>query len=292
MAYTKKNGTRGRILVIDDEDIICETFRLFLGSEGYSVKTANSGREALECLAQSTIEVVILDILMPGMNGLEVMRKIRKKKQPPEIIVSTGAGSPDIHVEAMRLGAFDFLKKPILNLEEQLLKSVCRAIEHFQLKNTLLSKDRQIAALENQMNSILLYSVKLLRATDDAALLAVFNEALTALYPSGECTIFRATDDLFQPLTAHGPPPFEVSGSVLFSDDREGLPFSLPGTSGIYPLNAGNQTIGAVALGGLGEGEKDFMFLFGLLPALTAYLLLPQDDGDIIHIPKGTVAAH
>ena len=136
----------GKILVVDDEEVICNTLRLYLESQGFAVETANSGHEAIARIKEHEFEVVILDILMPQMNGLDVMRWINDRDAPVEVIITTGAGSHEVAVEAMRLGAFELLRKPILDFDEKLLLAVRQAGEHYRLKATLREKKADFKA--------------------------------------------------------------------------------------------------------------------------------------------------
>jgi len=103
-----------RILVVDDEKDFVEMLSLRLEETGEKVSVAYDGQECLEILAQksSKIDVVILDIRMPGMDGIDVLREIKKRFPLIEVIMLTGHGTTESAVEGMKLGAFDYLLKP------------------------------------------------------------------------------------------------------------------------------------------------------------------------------------
>jgi DNA-binding response OmpR family regulator len=111
-----------RILIVDDEPSI----RLFLSEElldaGYTVITAASGEEALAILEKKTVDLVLLDLRMPGMDGIQTMTEIWSMPLPPEVIILTAHASIETAINAMRLGGDDFLIKPCENAE--LLTSV------------------------------------------------------------------------------------------------------------------------------------------------------------------------
>ena len=100
------------ILVVDDEKDFVEMLSLRLQEVGEKVSTAYSGKECLETLEKTNIDVVILDIKMPGMDGMETLREIKKRFPIIEVIMLTGHGSAETAVEGMKSGAFDYLMKP------------------------------------------------------------------------------------------------------------------------------------------------------------------------------------
>jgi len=101
-----------RVLIVDDEQDFVEMISLRLNELGEKTSVAYSGREGLDTLAKTDIDVVILDIKMPGMDGIETLKEIKKKFPLVEVIMLTGHGSTETAVEGMKLGAFDYLLKP------------------------------------------------------------------------------------------------------------------------------------------------------------------------------------
>jgi DNA-binding NtrC family response regulator len=101
-----------KVLLVDDEKDFIEMLSLRLEEVGEKITVAYSGQEALDALEKDDIDVVILDIKMPGMDGIEVLREIKKKFPLVEVIMLTGHGSTETAVEGMKLGAFDYLMKP------------------------------------------------------------------------------------------------------------------------------------------------------------------------------------
>ena len=124
-----------KILVIDDEKPTLKMFRLTLMAYGYEVLTAENGQEGLDVFERERPRIVLTDIKMPGMNGIEVLRRIKQIDPTAEVIVITGHGDMDLAIQALNLDAADFINKPIQrHLLEQALKSAqerCRmAAEH------------------------------------------------------------------------------------------------------------------------------------------------------------------
>ncbi len=101
-----------RILIVDDEKDFVEMFALRLEGQGEKVSTAHSGKEALKVLEHTIIDVVILDIRMPGMDGIETLKQIKQLYPIIEVIMLTGHGSTQTAVDGMKLGAFDYMIKP------------------------------------------------------------------------------------------------------------------------------------------------------------------------------------
>jgi DNA-binding NtrC family response regulator len=103
---------RGRILIIDDEEIIRESCRRVLGPEGYDVKTARSGTEGLKVLHGDSIDLVLTDLKMPDMDGVEVLVRIKENWPDITVIIMTGYGTVKTAVKAMKMGVFDYIEKP------------------------------------------------------------------------------------------------------------------------------------------------------------------------------------
>jgi DNA-binding NtrC family response regulator len=104
--------TPSRILLVDDEKDFVEMLTLRLQEIGEEVLQAYSGQECLGKLKETEIDVVILDIKMPGMDGIETLQEIKKRYPLVEVIMLTGHGTIETAVQGMKLGAYDFLIKP------------------------------------------------------------------------------------------------------------------------------------------------------------------------------------
>lgn len=101
-----------KLLLVDDEERFRETLSKRLQETGYDVEGVGNGLEALEKLDTEKIDIVILDIQMPGLSGIETLSEIRAKHIGVEVIMLTGHGDVSSAVEGMRLGAYDYLMKP------------------------------------------------------------------------------------------------------------------------------------------------------------------------------------
>jgi len=109
------------VMIVDDEPDFVEMLSLRLTDQGHRVRSAGNGQEALEALKEEEPEVIVLDIKMPGMDGIETLKTIRARHPLVEIILLTGHGSIDTAVEGLKSGAFDYLLKPA-KFEELLAK--------------------------------------------------------------------------------------------------------------------------------------------------------------------------
>jgi len=114
-----------RVLLVDDEEEFVETLAQRLEVREFDVTTALNGADALERLEHEEVDLVILDLQMPGVDGIAVLRKIKELKPLIEVIMLTGHATVETAIEGMKLGAFDFLIKPTET--EELVEKINRA---------------------------------------------------------------------------------------------------------------------------------------------------------------------
>ncbi len=119
------------ILVVDDEESNLKVLERLLGREGYEVRTARTGPDALEAARAATPELLLTDLKMPGMDGLELLKAMRTVSPTTEVILMTAFGTVEIAVEAMKVGAYDFITKPLKR--HDILRAVGKALEKAQL---------------------------------------------------------------------------------------------------------------------------------------------------------------
>ena len=117
--------TKKKILLVDDEQAILKILSIKLKVAGYDVITASGGQEALNLVDSASPDVMVLDVIMPGINGFEVLRKLRVNSEMPVIVFSA---RPENTQEALNLGANEFIAKPF-NVDE-LVKRIERLIDH------------------------------------------------------------------------------------------------------------------------------------------------------------------
>ncbi|MFW5982108.1 MAG: response regulator [Halanaerobiaceae bacterium] len=122
-----------KILVVDDEKNIRLTLEKALSNAGYDVETALNGEDGLEKIKEKKYPVILLDMKMPGMDGLEFLKKINQLKYQTRVVMITGYGNIETAVETMKLGAVDYLRKPFK--PQEILDVVERVFERYQLEN-------------------------------------------------------------------------------------------------------------------------------------------------------------
>jgi two-component system, OmpR family, response regulator CpxR len=121
-----------KILLVDDEEQFVEVLAQRLEARGYKVETAFNGDDAIEFLNRREVDVVILDVLMPGRDGIETLRELKRIKPLVEVIMLTGHGTVDTAIQGMKLAAYDYLMKPTDTSEllEKIDKAYKRKKEH------------------------------------------------------------------------------------------------------------------------------------------------------------------
>jgi DNA-binding NtrC family response regulator len=104
---------RPRILLVDDEVAFANNLLKLLSKRGYDAVVVYNGADAVNMVGEKEFDVIILDMKMPGMDGIATLKEIKKKVPLVEVVILTGHGSVESGIEGMQLGAFDFLMKPV-----------------------------------------------------------------------------------------------------------------------------------------------------------------------------------
>src|SRR4030042_526330 len=135
------DNSQCRILAVDDEEAFREVIVTLLAEEGYPVTTAADGVEAINVLQQNLFDVILLDIRMPKVDGVEVLKYIREHTPDSQVIMLTGVAELKLAVECMKLGAYDFIAKP--HSTPELLTTVDRAFEkkHLLIENRMMKDE-------------------------------------------------------------------------------------------------------------------------------------------------------
>lgn len=122
--------SKGKILVIDDEDIVRTSCSRTLCPEGYEVKLAKNGAEGLKFANEERFDLVLTDLKMPDIDGIEVLRMIKEKWPETEVIIVTGYQTVDTAVKAIKFGAYDYIEKPFT--PDGLIAAVIEALSNRQ----------------------------------------------------------------------------------------------------------------------------------------------------------------
>jgi len=170
---------KARILVVDDEAEIRRSLRMILEYEGYDVQEASSGPEAIALVEREPPDLAFLDIKMPGMDGLETLEKIRGSNESLPVVIVSGHGTVSTAVEATKLGAFDFIEKPLAS--ERVLVTIRNALDRTRLQDENRSLKRAVEARHQMVGE----SVSLRQIWDAIKRAAPTNATVLLLGESG-----------------------------------------------------------------------------------------------------------
>lgn len=144
----KDSVWKERILIVDDEERVCQTLEEFLTLRGYLVDTAAGGPEAMKLLEESVYALLLTDLMMPRMNGIELMEQARELDSDLMVVIITGFGTIETAVEALKQGAYDYVLKPFSLMEIE--RTVERALE----KRRLSHENLQLVEINRRLREI------------------------------------------------------------------------------------------------------------------------------------------
>lgn len=138
------NQSPRHVLVVDDEPFVRNAFKLYLETHGFTVSSAAGGDRALEIFSdrKHPVDLILLDLVLPGFQGLELLRQFKAESSLVEVIIATGCGNMNSAIEALRLGAFDYITKPIVDFDRDLLSVVKKALANRQRRVDQISSVR------------------------------------------------------------------------------------------------------------------------------------------------------
>ncbi|MDT8378459.1 MAG: response regulator [Desulfotignum sp.] len=125
-----------RLMLVDDEERFLQTTGKMIRKKGYDVLTANSGEACLEMLEKELVHVIVLDVKMPGMDGVETLKKIKQRYPRIEVIMLTGHATADSAVEGLKSGATDYLQKPT-GVEDLIAKAEQAFKRHLEIEEKI-----------------------------------------------------------------------------------------------------------------------------------------------------------
>ena len=168
-----------KILIVDDEPRMCDSIKVLLSGQDYQVYTANSGQAAQEILSFHDFDLVLLDIVMPDMNGYRLMEYINTEHPDILVIVITGHASLNSAIEAIKRGAYDYLRKPFEY--EELLNTVQNALDKIILKREKSNINMELEHSENRYRQLVQKSPDIIWAIDQGGNLTFINKAVERL---------------------------------------------------------------------------------------------------------------
>ncbi len=253
-----------RLLLIDDEKINVRVLSMSLRSDGYEVFTATSGADGLEVFDRENPEIVLTDIKMPGMGGIEVLKEVKTRNPGTEVIIITGHGDIENAVEALKYGASDFINKPIR--DDVLAIALSRAEEkvaiHEKLKAHTKELKRSVDIATRELRRKSSFQIKLIKsandgivATDKDFTIVIFNPAAEEIfgYTKQEAVGKQNVRDLYNedvltaldtkrqpPHVTKSPPSWETE---IISKTGEAIPVRFSGTA----LYEKHEMVGSVA---------------------------------------------
>ena len=253
-----------KILLIDDEPDILRVLTRSLRADGYEVASALNGAEGIAAFEKERTEIVITDIKMPGMNGIEVLKRVKEQAPDTEVIIITGHGDIDSAVEALQYGASDFINKPVR--DEALSVALKRAAEKIDinrrlkeythgLEDRIEEATRELRRRTNFQGKLIRSSIDGIVATDEHLRIVIFNPGAERIfgYMQEEVINARSLSDLLPENLAHA---FQRAMSVersfkefprreiqIVANTGERIPVTFSGSI----LMEGRQKLGTVA---------------------------------------------
>ena len=187
-----------RILVVDDEPDILRVLSKSLKADGYEVETAPDGEAALEVYTRTTPQIVITDIKMPGMDGIEVLKEIKHRNEETQVIIITGHGDIDSAIEALQYGASDFINKPVR--DEALAIALKRAQEKIaitrQLKEYTEDLEEKVETATRVLRRQSNFQSRLIRSSNDGIVATDQNLKIVVYNPGAEKIFGYAVTDV------------------------------------------------------------------------------------------------
>jgi len=169
-----------KILIVDDEADIALILKLQLEDAGFKTVRARDGVEALEYMGRENFSLLLLDVKMPRMNGMEVLDRVRREFPDTGVVMMTAHGSETIAVEAMKKGAIDYVSKPFST--DDLVKKIERAIQNLRTQQENLRLSQQLVAEQQKMGAILRGMADILIAVDRKGRIITANHQAEVLF--------------------------------------------------------------------------------------------------------------
>jgi two-component system, NtrC family, response regulator PilR len=267
-----------RILIVDDEEVLQDVLTSLLRAEGYETMSARSGEQALTLLHQGDFDLVLLDLMLPGMSGQEVLRQIRLEDPGQVVVMITAYSSVEGAISAMREGAFHYIPKPFKN--EEVLLTIRQGLEQRQLRKENRSLRDQLQA-KFSFDNIIGKSKPMAKVFDLIKLAAPAKSNILILGESGTGKELVAKSIHLNSRRANGPfvtvnsgsMPADLLESNLFGHERGSFTGAVAAKKGLFEVADGGSIffdeIGNIPIDTQSKllrviQEKEFMRLGGV----------------------------
>ncbi len=219
-----------KLLLVDDEPDILRVLSISLKADGYDVQTAPSGEDALAIFRNEKPDIVITDIKMPGMNGIEVLREVKNIDEETEVIIITGHGDIDSAIEALHYGASDFINKPVR--DEALSIALRRAREKIdikqQLKEYTVGLEHKVAEATREIRRKSNFQSKLIISSNDG-IVATDKDLSVVIYNPGAERIFGyPAEDVIEQMRLQDIFTLEITQRFMAAMDADNGPKEIP----------------------------------------------------------------
>ncbi len=226
MKAIEERSLMSKILVIDDEQSVRKLLEISLTHKGYQVMTAEDGKRGIETFQQERPHIVLTDIKMPHMDGIEVLRRIKQINPETEVIVITGHGDMDMAIQSLQLDASDFITKPIM--DEALSVALSRAKERLDIRRKLKeytdNLEQMVKEATEELRERYEFEGNLIRRSIDAIIATDKNETIVTFNQGAERIFGHAMEEVVGKMNIWSLYPPAIAQEIrrsLYSKERE-----------------------------------------------------------------------
>jgi len=232
-----------QLLLIDDEPDILRVLSRSLRVDGFDVITAQSGEEGLDRFRGEAPPIVLTDIKMPGMDGIEVLKRIKKESPDTEVIIITGHGDIENAIEALKYGASDFINKPVR--DDALSLALKRADEKIEIRRKLeeytVNLEKKVAEATRELRRKTNFMAKLIRSSNDGIVATDENFTVVIYNPGAERIFGYAAEEVIEKRSAALIYPEGIMAAIRAENDRKTGNAELPWQETSLPAKDGSR---------------------------------------------------